>query len=127
MRVTVNPDAQASSDFGYAAPGDYTLRIKDCKEKTKPGGEWPYLEWQFVFADPNVKAVEEGKAVGSVFEVTSLKPDAQFNLRDLCEALGLTWGDFDTDVTKGMEFRARVGTEIYNKRIKNVIEKYEKR
>lgn len=126
MRITVNPDAQASAEFGYAAPGEYTLRIKKVEQLQKQGSEWAYLKWTFEFADPNVKAVEEGKSVGNIFENTSLKPDAQFRLRDLCEALGLTWGDFDTDQTVGQEVTVRLGTEMYQNKLSNKVESFVK-
>ena len=127
MRVTVNPDAQASQEFGYAAPGEYTLRIKKVDEKRKTGGEWPYLQWELEFADPNVKAVEADKRVGAIFEITSLKPDAQFSLRNICEALGLTWGDFDTDAVTGRECRAKVSIKEYNGRLSNEVERFLKK
>ena len=127
MRVTVDPAAMPSSEFTYAAPGDYTLRIVDCESKQKEGSDFGYLQWKLEFADPNVKGVEGNAKVGNIFEITSLKPSAQFRLRDLSDALGMTWGDFDTDACKGMELRAKVGIETYNGKIKNVIDRFSKR
>ena len=132
MRVTVNPEAQASGDFGYAAPGTYTLRCVGCTQKQSAGKQFPYLEWKFEFADPNVPSVEKNgdgssKKLGNIFEITTLKPDAQFALRDVCEAMGLTWGDFDTDEVKGLEASAQVKLETYNDKIKNVVGAWKKR
>ena len=124
MRVSVNPEAQASGDFSYAAPGEYTLRVREVKEKKKVGGEWPYLEWSLEFADPNTQAVELGKKVGNIFAITTLKPDGQFALRNVCESLGLTWGDFDTDETVGRELRAKVKIKEYNGRLSNEVDKF---
>lgn len=124
MRVTVNPDTQASGEFSYAAPGEYSLRVATVTEKKKVGGEWPYLEWRLEFADPNIPAVEAGKKVGNIFEITTLKPDGQFTLRNICEALGLTWGDFDTDETIGHELRAKVKIKEYNGRLSNEVDKF---
>lgn len=132
MRVTVNPDQKASGDFGYAEAGEYTLRVVTCLEKSKAGGEFPYLEWKFQFADPNIQSVEKNsdgssKMLGNVFVITTLKPDAQFALRDVCEALGLTWGDFDTDAVTGLEGIARVKLESYNNKIKNSVDSWKKK
>ena len=131
MRITVNPLAQASGDFGCAAPGDYELRLVACEQKQAAGKEWPYLQWEFEFADPNVPSVEKnsdgtGKKLSHVYEITTLKPDAQFALRDICEGLGLTWGDFDTDSVKGLSAKARIKMEIYNNKPKNVIDRFQK-
>ena len=132
MRVTVNPDAQASGEFSYAAPGEYNLRVKAAEVKKKTGGEHSYIEWKFEFSDPNIPSVEKKKdgsnmQLGQIFEITSLKPDAQFRLRDCCEALGLVWGDFDTNEVKGIECIAKVGIETYQGKIKNTIDRFVKR
>lgn len=127
MRVTVDPSAQPSQEFGYAPASEYELRIKGVESAQKEGSPFSYLAWEFEFADPNVQAVEQGKKVGGIFENTSLNPKAQFRLRDLSDALGMTWGDFDTDATIGMTFRAKVGIETYNGRMKNVVDRYCKR
>lgn len=121
MKITVNPDAQASGNYGYAAAGDYVLRVVKCEQKT---ATYPYLNWSFEFADKSVQAVEAGKQLGSIFEITTLKPEAQFRLRDLCEALGLTWGDFDTDEVIGLEGTAHVKIDEYEGKLKNVIDSW---
>ena len=129
MRVTVNPEAQASGDFGYAAPGEYLLRIRKVESKQKQGSEYPYLKWEMVFADPNVPSVEKNadgssKKVGNIFNNTSLKPDAQFSLRDTCEALGLKWGDFDTDQCVGRELKAKIKIREYQGNFSNEVERF---
>jgi hypothetical protein len=129
MRISVNPEAQPLGDFGYVDNGEYTLRVVSCEMKRKPGGEFDYLQWLFEFADPNVKCVnnEAGKPpkkAGGVFEITTLKPTAQAGLRTCCEALGLKWGDFDTDEVKGIEFRAKVKISEYNGKFKNEVDKF---
>lgn len=131
MRITVNPKAEGSGDFGYVAPGEYTLRIVKVEQKMKADGEYPYLKWELELADPNIQTVDRtkdgnSKRAGHIFENTTLKPEAQFRLRDLCEALGLTWGDFDTDQTIGMTFNAKLTTKEYAGVISNEVAKYVK-
>ena len=121
MRITVNPTTQPSGEFGYTAAGRYRLRIKGVEQKAK---EYPYLAWEVEFADPNVKAVEPEKKLGTIFENTTLKPAAQFRLRDLCDALGVTWGDFDTESLIGHEFEAQVVVDEYQGTLSNKIKKF---
>ena len=124
MKITVNPNQEASGEFGYAEAGEYQLRVCKVEQMQKAGSEFPYLKATIEFADPNTPAVEAGKKVGSIFENLTLKPDAQFRLRDFCEALGLTWGDFDTDEVVGMEFRAKVKIRNYQDTLSNEIGKF---
>ena len=126
MRITVDPDASAAG-FGYATDGKYTLRVS--KEPEQKKKDHPYLKWTFEFADPNVKAVNPGEKVGNIFENTTLKKgdNAQFRLRQLCDALGLVWGDFDTADVIGMEFQAEVGIKEYNGTLSNEVKKYYKK
>ena len=122
MKINVNPETQASADFGYAAEGEYKLRVVSCE--WKKGKAFPYLEWKFEFADPNVKATDTTKKLGNIFENTTLKEESQFGVRNITDALGLAWGDLDTDEVKGMELTAKVGIEEYDGKMKNVVKKF---
>lgn len=128
MRIQVDPKADAGG-FGYVEAGRYTLRVKGVEQVTKPGSSFPYLKWNFEFADPNVQSVPvDGKVLkaGNVFENTTLSTvnNGQFRLKQLCEALGLVWGDFDTDDTIGMEFEAQLGIKEYEGTFSNEVKKY---
>ena len=128
MRIQVDPKADAGG-FGYVEAGRYTLRVKGVEQVTKPGSSFPYLKWNFEFADPNVQSVPvDGKVLkaGNVFENTTLSTvnNGQFRLKQLCEALGLVWGDFDTDDTIGMEFEAQLGIKEYEGTLSNEVKKY---
>ena len=128
MRIQVDPKADAGG-FGYVEAGRYTLRVKGVEQVTKPGSSFPYLKWNFEFADPNVQSVPvDGKVLkaGNVFENTTLSTvnNGQFRLKQLCEALGLVWGDFDTDDTIGMEFEAQLGIKEYQGNFSNEVKKY---
>lgn len=122
MRINVDPNTEAGG-FGYAAPGQYRLRIESVEHKQK---DHPYLSWKIAFADPNVQSAVPKMKVGTIFENTTLKKgeNAQFRLRQLCDAIGVAWGDFDTDECIGREFEAIVGIKEYNGNMSNEIKKY---
>jgi hypothetical protein len=124
MRINVDPETQAGG-FDYVADGLYTLRVIDIQEKEK---QYPYLRWELELADSNVKGVK-GQKPGHVFEITTLKSgnNAQFRLKQICEALGLTWGDFDTDDVKGMELQAYLTIKEYNGTFSNEVDKFVKK
>lgn len=125
MRITVDPDT-SSSGFGYAEPGRYRLRLDSAEQKEGPNA--PYIQWKISFSDPNIQAAgaSEAKKVGQIFENTTLKKgeNSQFRLKQLCDALGVVWGDFDTESVIGREFEAEVDLDDYKGTIKNVIKKY---
>jgi hypothetical protein len=126
MRITVDPSADAGG-FGYVEPGKYTLRVK--KGEQMSGTKAPYLRWEFEYADPNVQSVPvDGKVlkVGNIFENTTLSTanNGQFRLRQLCDALGVVWGDFDTDDLIGKEFEAQVDVKEYQGTLSNEVKKY---
>ena len=122
MKIHVDINADASG-FDYAEPGKYVLRVKKVEEKQGPNA--PYLNVEMEFADPNILGIK-GKKVGSIWEICTLstKNNAQFRLRQVVEAVGLTWGDFDTADLVGQELTAEVGTELYQGNMKNIVTKY---
>lgn len=121
MRITVDPNTEASG-FDYVVSGPYRLRIVKVEMRKK---EHPYLNWEFELADSNVKGVK-GKQPGHIFEITTLKSgsNAQFRLRQVCDALGLTWGDFDTDEVVGMECDAYLKSKEWQGNISNEVDKF---
>jgi len=121
MRITVNPDTE-SSGFGYAEAGRYDLRVVKCEEAT--GQNFPYLKWEFELTDPDVPSVEGKGKPGHVFENTTLKPEAQFKLKQVIEAIGADWADFDTSEMAGMELSATLKLKEYQGVISNEVSKY---
>ena len=121
MKITVDLSTE-SSGFDYVENGLYRLRVVNIDLRKK---EHPYLSWEFELADPNVKGIK-GKNPGHVFEITTLKSggNAQFRLKQVCEALGLTWGEFDTEDIKGMECDAYLKTKEYNGTFSNEVDKF---
>lgn len=123
MKINVDPSTEAGG-FGYANAGRYRLRISKVEHKQK---DHPYLKWTLDFVDFNVQSADPNfKKVGSIFENTTLKKgeNAQFRLRQLCDAVGLVWGDFDTDNIIGREFEAEVGIKEYNSVFSNDVKKF---
>ena len=123
MKINVDPSTEAGG-FGYANPGRYHLRIAKAEHKQK---EHPYIKWTIDFSDPNVQSVDPNyKKVGSIFENTTLKKgdNAQFRLRQLCDAIGQEWGDFETESLIGREFEAEVDIKEYNGTMSNTIKKF---
>ncbi len=125
MIITVDPSTDTSG-FGYAEAGRYRLRVIDITQEQ--GQKAPYLQWKCEFADPNVQSVDKradgnSKKIGCIFENTTLstKNNGQFRLRQICEALGLTWGNFDTSDCVGREFTADIGIKEYNGNLSNEI------
>jgi hypothetical protein len=121
MRITVDPNTQ-SSGFDYVQGGEYRLKVIKVSQETK---KYPYLKWELAIADANIKGVKGGNP-GHIFENTTLKSgeNAQFRLKQICESLGLTWGDFDTDDTIGMELSAYVKVDEYNGIPSNKVDRF---
>ena len=122
MRITVDPNTEASG-FDYVENGLYRLRVTKAPELKKK--DYPYLNWEFELADPNVKGIK-GKQPGHVFEITTLKSgsNSQFRLKQVCNALGLTWGEFDTEDVVGMECDAYLKSKEYNGVFSNEVDKF---
>lgn len=130
MRINVDPNTDVGG-FGYAEAGQHRLRIVEVEYKE--GQKAPYLAWKCEFADPNTPTAEKNedgsnKKLGSIFENTTLKTgdNAQFRLRQLCDAVGIEWSadGIDTDDFIGQEFEAHLGLDEYQGTIKNVIKKF---
>lgn len=124
MKITVDVNTD-STGFGYVEAGQYKLRVKSCDQAQGPN--FPYLKWAFDFVDANVIATDGKSKVGCVFENTTLKSgdNAQFALKRVCDALGLVWGDFDTDQTIGVEFDAMLKVAPNNNgEMRNEVAKY---
>ena len=121
MRITVDPNTEVSG-FDYVENGLYRLRVVNVELKKK---EHPYLNWELELTDPNVKGIK-GKQPGHIFEITTLKSgsNSQFRLRQICEGLVLTWCDFDTEDTKGMELDAYLKVREYNGNFSNEVDKF---
>jgi len=121
MKITVDPNTEASG-FGYVEAGKYRLRIVKVEEKVGPAA--PYLKWEMELADANLPTVDGKGKPGHIFENTTLKVGAQFRLRQLTDALGIEWGDLDTETMIGAELEAQVGIEEFEGVLKNCVKKF---
>jgi hypothetical protein len=130
MKIQVDPSTDAGG-FGYAEAGQHRLRVSgvDLIDQSPP--KFPYLKWRFEFADPNTPSAEKNKdgsskKIGNVFENTTLKTgdNAQFRLRQLCDAAGIEWGDLDTEAVIGLEFEANLKIDEYNGAFSNKIARF---
>lgn len=123
MKITVDPNTQAGG-FGYVDGGQYRLRVVNCTQQE--GKNYPYLKWEFELVDANVKSTDGVNKPGHVFENTTLKSgdNAQFRLKQVCDALGITWGDFDTEEVKGIECDAHLGIKEYQGTFSNEVKKF---
>ena len=123
MRISVDPNTD-SSGFGYVEAGSYRLRV--VKATVMEGPKAPYINWEFELTDVNVKATDGKSKVGHIFEITTLKVgnNAQFALKRVCEALGIEWGEFDTDDVTGMECDTILKIGEYQGNQKNEVGKF---
>lgn len=124
MRITTDPNTDASG-FDYVEPNLYRLRVVKVEQRQKQGSDFPYLNWELELADPNVKGIK-GKQPGHIFEITTLKTgnNSQFRLMQVCNALGISWGEFDTDDVVGLECDAYLKVKEYNGVFSNEVDKF---
>lgn len=123
MRINVDPNTEAGG-FGYVEAGRYRIRV--LKVEQKEGKNYPYLKWEFELADPNIPTTDGKGKPGHIFENTTLKSgdNAQFRLKQVCDALGQEWGEFDTDALIGMELDADLGIHEYQGVFSNDVKKF---
>ena len=131
MRIKVDPNTDAGG-FGYADAGQHRLRVKSVELVEQAQPKFPYLKWAFEFANPNTPSADKNKdgsnkKLGNVFENTTLKSgdNSQFRLRQLCDAVGMEWGDdVETDDFVAREFEAVLKIDMYNDIPSNKIAKF---
>lgn len=79
-------DRREGGKAAHVPEGDYLLQVTGVELKSKKDDEASkYLSWRFVIAKP-----ERYKNAGSVYTITSLKPENLWSLRNLLEDLGIT-------------------------------------
>lgn len=118
MRV----DFSEVQEFEPLPSGVYAVRITKVEEKQKPGGEYPYLNWEMTVIDGEF-------ADRKLWECTSFAPKALFKLKGLLECLdGVELDsaelDFEPQDYVGRELLVEVVVGQYNGKPTNSIENY---
>lgn len=79
-------DRREGGRAAHVPEGDYLLRVKGVELKSKKDDESSkYLNWRFEIEKP-----EQFKGRGSIYTVTSLKPENLWSLRNLLDDMGIT-------------------------------------
>lgn len=125
----VNPAAEAKSDFPTFQPGMYRMRIKEVQDRSPEKQDYK-ITLEFADVTQLVKldgAPYTGSAegAGNLFDYVMQDAEKQWKLRQLTEAAGLPWSDYDPTVELvGKEVEVKVGTEEYQGELKNKIKRY---
>lgn len=121
---TVNVDFQNASLGGgrgaHLPKGVYDFKVASGEVRESDSGN-DYISWQL--------EVKSGKQKGKkIYHITSLKPDALWNLRGMLEACGIETPEskfkFKIKSVVGKSFRAEVEDDEYQGKTKSVIRDY---
>jgi hypothetical protein len=82
---------------------DYHAKVKKAEAKDSSSSNSQYIEWQFSIVDDNPKVNGQ-----TVYYITSLLPQALWNLRNLLETLGVETPDSEME----LELEEYVGLEL---------------
>lgn len=125
MKVTVNPDVQNTS-FESVKAGTYLVTIKEIKDRN-PAKNDLEIRYEHVAQASELPGLDgepiKGQPSG-LYDYVMLAPDKQWKLRQLVEAAGLMWNDFDTDDLVGTEVMVQIIEDNYQGSIKNKIKRY---
>jgi hypothetical protein len=122
-RITlgVNLD-DVESGYKLIPAGTYLLKVKSTKPTKSKSSNRPVIRWSHVVIEPEEFA-------GSVIpDSTSLTDEALWRLKQLLEAVEVTWDEdsFDPDDAVDREFIGEVVTDEYEGKTQNKIVSYHK-
>lgn len=127
--LKVNPAAEAKSDFPTFRPGTYRMRIKSVTDRSPEKDDFKvtleYVEQaQLVTLDGNpYNGSLEG--AGNLFDYVMKDSEKQWKLRQLTEAAGLPWQDYDPEGDlPSKELDVKITTEEYKGELKNKVGRY---
>lgn len=131
--LKVNPQAESKSDFPTFAPGTYRMRIKEVQDRSI-NAENPKPDYKVTleFVDLAQLVKIDGTpynggldGAGNLFDYVMQDAEKQWKLRQLTEAAGLPWADYDPCVElPGKEIDVKVKTEVYEGEQKNKVGRY---
>lgn len=95
--INVNPEAEVKAGFAPVKPGTYVMRIKEVLDRNPEKNDLKLI-LEFVQPVSELSGIDgqplKGLA-GGVFDYIMLAADKQWKFRQLTEACGMTWGDYD--------------------------------
>lgn len=124
--INANPNAEVKS-FVAVKPGPYQMRITEVIDRN-PDKNDLQIKVEHVQPASELLGVDNLPLKGmpsSVFDYIMLAADKQWKLRQLTEACGLVWGDYDPVVELPQkEITVVLKTEIYEGEVKNKVARY---
>lgn len=111
-----NVEERRGGKAAHVPEGDYLLKVVDYEIKTKQGESSKYISWRSEIVEPS-----KYKTAGSIWHVTSLKPENLWSLRNFLEDLGITVPKSMVDVPlaaikkKQLVFGATLEDDTYEK------------
>jgi hypothetical protein len=124
--INANPNAELKPEFETVQAGAYTMRVKSVEDRNPEKND---LKLTLEFVDPPMNltnlAGQPCKAVGNLFDYVMLAADKQWKLRQLTEAAGLPWANYDPTVELiGKELQVQVKLEAYEGEQRNKVARY---
>lgn len=125
--LNVNPDAEVRTGFEPVKPGTYRMRIKEVTDRNPEKNDLR-LVLEHVTPSSELLGLNDeplkGQA-GSCFDYIMLDYDKQWKLRQVVEAAGLPWGNFDPAVDLvGLELDVVIKNEVYEGEQRNKVARY---
>ena len=124
--IHANPNAEVKT-FETVRPGTYRMRIKTVEDRN-PGKNDLKITLEYVTPAAELVGLDGATLAGlpgSLFDYIMLAEDKQWKFRQLTEAAGLPWGDYDPLVELvGRELDVAVKTEAYEGELRNKVARY---
>lgn len=118
MKYTVD-FTNVKDDFAPISEGVHVVIVSGVEQK--PGKQYPYLNWEGTVQDGNDKGKKQ-------WWITSLAPEALFNLRNMMIAMGIqvpkSKFDIDTDLMLKRPLGIRVEQYLYEGKTKSKVTEF---